>query len=78
MCGLGDGKTALWDEFGAPQYLICECCGMESGIGDDNLAQVREVRGYWVGNGAKWHEPKFKPEPWDILQQLANIPPEWR
>ncbi|MGI5196348.1 hypothetical protein ACQEVY_22315 [Streptomyces sp. CA-288835] len=77
VCGLDDGEV-LWNEFGVPQYVICSCCGMESGIGDDNLPQVREVRGYWVASGAKWDSPRHRPEDWDLLKQLANIPPEWR
>jgi hypothetical protein len=77
VCGLDVGET-LWDEFGAPQYVICQCCGMESGIGDDNLPQVREVRGYWVASGAQWDEPQCTPEQWDVLRQLQNIPPQWR
>jgi hypothetical protein len=77
VCGLDNGDV-LWDEYGVPQYLICPCCATESGIGDDNLSQVREIRGYWVARGAEWDDPKLKPKVWDLLKQLANIPPEWR
>lgn len=77
VCGLDVGD-ALWNEYGVPQYLICACCATESGIGDDNLSQVREIRGYWVARGAKWDDPRLKPKDWDLLKQLANIPPEWR
>ncbi len=77
ICGLDDA-AALFDEYGVPQYVICECCGNESGIGDDTVTQVRELRGFWVGHGAQWDRPKYKPENWDLLKQLANVPPEWR
>ncbi|GAP47803.1 hypothetical protein [Streptomyces azureus] len=53
ICGLDDGDV-LFDEHGVPQHVICECCYNESGIGDDTLTQVRELRGYWVGHGAQW------------------------
>ncbi|WP_328494566.1 hypothetical protein OHS59_18825 [Streptomyces sp. NBC_00414] len=78
VCGLDDGVTPLWNEYGVPQYVICACCATESGIGDDNLPQVREIRGYWVARGAEWDDPRLKPKDWDLLKQLANIPPEWR
>ena len=65
-------------EYGVPKYVICPCCYNESGIGDDNVSQVRELRGYWVASGAQWHDPKFRSADWDLLTQLANIPPEWR
>jgi hypothetical protein len=77
ICGLDVGEV-LFDKFGAPQYVICQCCYGESGIGDDNVSQVREVRGYWVASGAPWHEPEARPADWDVLRQLANIPPHWR
>ncbi|SCK49332.1 hypothetical protein YW7DRAFT_04430 [Streptomyces sp. AmelKG-E11A] len=63
---------------GSPGYVICECCHNESGIGDDTVSQVRELRSYRVGHGAQWHKPKLRPTDWDPLTQLANIPPEWR
>ncbi|MEU3898765.1 hypothetical protein [Streptomyces sp. NPDC045251] len=47
ICGYDDGE-AVFDEYGVPQYVICPCCYNESGIGDDNVSQVRELRGYWV------------------------------
>ncbi|MFI1359656.1 hypothetical protein ACH4TV_39680 [Streptomyces sp. NPDC020898] len=77
ICGLDDGEL-LWDRHGAPQYVICDCCRIESGLGDTNLPQVRENRGYWVAVGAPWHDPKRKPNKWDVLEQLSHIPPEWR
>ncbi|GGZ30349.1 hypothetical protein [Streptomyces nitrosporeus] len=77
ICGHDDG-VPVFDAYGVPQYVICPCCYNESGIGDDNVSQVRELRGYWVANGAQWHEPKLRPADWDLLKQVANIPPDWR
>ncbi|MFI5681544.1 hypothetical protein [Streptomyces cellulosae] len=77
ICGYDDGET-VFNQYSVPQYVICPCCYNESGIGDDHVSQVRELRGYWVASGALWHDPKFRPADWDLLKQLANIPPEWR
>ncbi|WP_443061989.1 hypothetical protein [Streptomyces sp. NBC_00490] len=44
ICGYDDGD-AVFNEYGVPQYVICPCCYNESGIGDDNVSQVRELRG---------------------------------
>ncbi|MFF9046940.1 hypothetical protein [Streptomyces parvulus] len=77
ICGYDDGDQ-LFNEYGVPQYVICPCCYGESGIGDDNVSQVRERRGYWVATGAPWHDQGFRPADWELLEQLANIPPQWR
>ncbi|KND26030.1 hypothetical protein [Streptomyces acidiscabies] len=76
VCGQNDG-TVLWSN-GTPHYVICDCCGTESGIGDDNLSQARELRGFWVANGAPWDVPRNRPEDWNLLDQMKNLPPEWR
>ncbi|MDX3456240.1 hypothetical protein PV396_30600 [Streptomyces sp. ME02-8801-2C] len=77
VCGQDDG-TLLRDGYGVPLYVICDCCGIESGLGDDHLSKVRETRGYWVADGARWDVPSRRPENWDLLEQLSHIPAEWR
>ncbi|MCC3651173.1 hypothetical protein LIX60_06725 [Streptomyces sp. S07_1.15] len=83
ICGYTEGDL-LW-EGGWPNYIICPCCGTESGIGDagnpdswEGLQGIRNSRGYWIGNGAQWSSPSLKPKSWDLLRQLAQLPPEWR
>ncbi|MFE6888037.1 hypothetical protein [Streptomyces sp. NPDC057694] len=76
ICGLDVGEALF--EHGFPNYVICQCCGNESGIGDDNLMQVQELRGYWVGHGAQWDRPRHRPADWDLMAQLANVPLHWR
>jgi hypothetical protein len=44
ICGYDDGET-VFNEYGVPQYVVCPCCYNESGIGDDNVSQIRELRG---------------------------------
>jgi hypothetical protein len=77
ICGLDFGSCPSWVE-GVPQYVICECCGMESGLEDESIEKVQNYRGWWVGNGANWKYPRHKPKDWDLLKQVANIPAEWR
>ncbi|MDX3853136.1 hypothetical protein [Streptomyces sp. AK02-01A] len=77
ICGYDDG-VPLFDEYGVPQYVICPCCYNESGIGDDSVSQVRELREHWVAGGAQWYEPKLRPADWDLPTQLATIPQRWR
>ncbi|MFF8960301.1 hypothetical protein [Streptomyces sp. NPDC014894] len=83
ICGYGDGGL-IWEN-GWPTAVICPCCGTESGIGDmgdpgtwEGLRGIRDYRGYWVGNGARWHSPTLRPKEWDLLAQLADIPTVWR
>lgn len=82
ICGYDEER--FW-EHGVPTSAICPCCGTESGIEDmgdpgdwEGLRGIRNFRGYWVGNGAQWDTPTERPKDWDLLKQLANIPPEWR
>ncbi|KIZ15302.1 hypothetical protein [Streptomyces natalensis] len=79
ICGYDD---ELFWEGGWPTAFICPCCGNESDVGDASVMSLRNYRGYWVRHGAQWHdsleECKRKLQGWDLLKQMANIPPEWR
>ncbi|MER7758202.1 hypothetical protein [Streptomyces sp. NPDC097619] len=79
VCGYDE--EVFWKD-GWPTEAICPCCGNESDIGDASVMGVRGYRGYWVGNGAPWWDPTEeraqKQRGWDLLRQLAKIPPEWR
>nr|WP_075002605.1 hypothetical protein [Streptomyces qinglanensis] len=79
ICGF-DGQV-VW-EGGWPTECLCPCCGNESDIGDSSVTGVRIYRGYWVANGAPWHdgleERRQRADGWDLLQQMTNIPPQWR
>ncbi len=39
---------------------------------------ARDFRGWWIGQGAQWWHPHSKPQGWDVLQQVMNIPAPWR
>ncbi|WP_431035763.1 hypothetical protein ACQYWQ_17710 [Streptomyces sp. P6-2-1] len=77
VCGLG-GEGALWNEYGVPQYLICPCCGVESGVEDETYARVQASRAQWLASGAEWKEPEYRPAHWNLEEQLARIPAQWR
>ncbi|NGO47470.1 hypothetical protein [Streptomyces ureilyticus] len=81
VCGYDEER--FWEN-GVPTGAICPCCGAKSGIGGmgeptwEELTEIREYRGHWIGNGAQWRSPTLRPKDWDLLKQIANIPPEWR
>ncbi|MFI2511702.1 hypothetical protein [Streptomyces sp. NPDC018972] len=76
VCGLDVGEVRF-DEAGCSLHVVCDCCGTESGYGDERVNQVRHLRRSWLDRGAQWHRPKSRPLTWDLQQQLAGIPPQW-
>jgi hypothetical protein len=78
VCGLlnevppwgADGKT--------PAFEICVCCGVEYGYEDWTVEGTKKYRQAWLGSGASWNMPRFKPNGWNLEEQLANIPPQFR
>jgi hypothetical protein len=77
ICGLDVGEVRF-DEHGLALFDICGCCGTESGVGDDTLAQVRLLRDRWLDAGSVWFQPKARPADWEPREQLRNLPPNWR
>ncbi len=75
-------NSPVRDEEGFGSYDICPACGCEAGNHDWTLEDAREYRQQWIANGMKWWfpDPKVKPIPknWDPVEQMKNIPPEWR
>ena len=80
VCGYDDGSIRWEAEDGElyPSYLICECCGSESGYYDTIIKAIRSNREKWVNNGAKWKHLRSKPQEWDLEKQLAQIPDEYK
>ncbi|MFG2310525.1 hypothetical protein ACGFS9_17900 [Streptomyces sp. NPDC048566] len=76
-CGL-DVDEVRFDASGLPLFVLCECCGGESGCDDGSLDAVRRYRESWVADGAPWFEPAARPSDWQLSRQLANIPARWR
>lgn len=42
------------------------------------VRSLHNHRGWWTGHGAQWWCPRGKPQDWDVLQQVMNIPTSWR
>lgn len=74
VCGLQlDGPP--WGENGKdPSFCICPCCGTEFGYEDGTLKAIKAQRERWLSAGAKWFNPKDKPEKWNFDEQLQQIP----
>jgi hypothetical protein len=79
VCGLYSDDFYPWGEDGnTASFEICFCCGTQFGYEDNNINATRANREKWIKNGAKWFNPKYKPENWSLEDQLKNIPEEYR
>lgn len=74
VCGW-DFEEDPWAD-GAPQYLICDCCGAESGIEDLNPRAAERHLVWWIDEGVPWSDARARPADWDheaLRHQLARI-----
>lgn len=78
VCGFDDQLEAERYFVGEPQYIICPCCGSESGVDDLTPAMVRKARRAWVERGRTWQEPEERPAGWNPDTALAALPARWR
>jgi len=76
ICGFNNYPDEFWKDK-IPMYIICPCCGCESGNEDYTLETTKLYREKWINQGAIWFLPKEKPEKWDIVKQLKNIPKDY-
>lgn len=74
VCGL-DQEISQWTP---PKYQICFCCGVQFGVEDDTLEQVKEYRKNWRSRGGDWFNRKFMPPSWKLQEQLKHITSEWQ
>jgi hypothetical protein len=80
VCGYSDGSIR-WEYFEGvlySQFLICDCCGAESGYEDCLLTAIQNYRREWLESGTKWFCQKSKPENWNLEKQLAHIPDDYK
>lgn len=77
VCGFDDGDVRWTGPDGA-QYVICSCCGAESGVDDVLLTWVRRDRLRWIRSGRPWWSGEGPPEQWNPDAQLSLVPPAWR
>src|SRR5688572_3476448 len=54
VCGFDCGEPLWVDDGTTPTYLICPCCGAESGLDDETPEQVRQYRDEWLMDNTKW------------------------
>jgi hypothetical protein len=78
VCGLLQPGKPWGDDGKSPTYDICVCCGVEFGLGDENLSGVHFYRNWWINKGRPWRLPHRKPENWDWEVQLQNVPEPFR
>lgn len=76
VCGLIT-EDIRWDDFGCPTYIICDCCGAESGYQDMHLFAIRNHRLEWSDSGSNWKYSKFQPPNWNLEDQLQQIPTQF-
>jgi hypothetical protein len=62
---------------GTPGYLICYCCGAESGLDDTTRANARRYRSRWLSGGGEWFTPGKRPDGWILQEQLRRIPRDY-
>lgn len=67
VCGFDVGGG--W-EAGGPLYIICACCGAESGVEDSPTGTALAYLLDWVAAGTPWFNPADEPQQWDLRQQL--------
>ena len=67
ICGYNNFPGSFWTEDGIPEYVICPCCGSESGYEDLNIEAIKAMREKWL----KKTENKF-------VDQLKNIEKKYK
>jgi len=57
VCGFNNYPDNFW-EGDIPMYIICPCCGCESGNEDYTVESTKQYRENWIKRGAIWLDPK--------------------
>ena len=78
VCGYDDDDERYSDR-DVPEYVICPCCGAESGVDDSTLDEVRRYRSEWVRQGSGWWSSRAEmPSGLDVQSQMKLIPERWQ
>lgn len=74
VCGWSDPvhPEELW-QGSVPLYVICSCCGSESGTEDSSWRTALRARKAWLDAGARWFAPEERPPDWDLAAQLERV-----
>ncbi len=76
VCGYKNLDEPPRSPEGYPSYEVCECCGFEFGVQDDDRGYTyRSFRLEWLRRGSPWHHGE-KPVNWDLAAQLKNLQDE--
>jgi hypothetical protein len=78
VCGYDDVGEERWTARHVAGYVICPCCGAESGVEDIDLRLVRRHRAARVATNCPWFDPDLRPDIWDFDLQAERIPEAWR
>lgn len=78
VCGLELPDPPWGIDGRSPTYEFCPCCGVEFGYGDATPVAARRTREAWLQRGAAWSEPSEWPCGWDLDEQLADVPKDFR
>jgi hypothetical protein len=54
VCGLAQDESPWGVDGRSPNYVICDCCGVEFGYGDCTKESTRAYRTKWLASGAEW------------------------
>jgi hypothetical protein len=74
VCGFDGLEWPQYLENGEPNFVICDCCGFQSGYDDlDQGISIEEYRKIWINRGAQWVNEKLKPKNWDLIKHLNKI-----
>ena len=78
VCGLLQEDKSWGEDGKTPTFDICACCGTEFGYDDANKEAVKRTRQRWLDGGAVWFAPEFRPERWNLSEQLKQVPGDFR
>jgi hypothetical protein len=73
VCGLELDEQPWGADGSSPTFSICPCCGVEFGYGDCQPTAVVAWRDRWLAGGAKWSDPRQRPDDWSMQKQLQRI-----
>ena len=76
VCGYNQLSETPYDRHGYPSYEICDCCGFEYGVTDDDQGfTFQSYRKKWIEEGCPYFG-RDRPKDWTIekaKEQLLNI-----
>lgn len=76
VCGYPELTQTPRSPSGGGSYEICESCGFEFGVTDDDLGYTYDQwRHEWIERGTPWDSANIQPPPprWDPQLQLAAL-----